>query len=114
MKTANPIRVAHRYKGAYGLDRGMGGLLFRMDRDGLYIQTMPSDPPYNQAYDATSMFGSRSGKLAMRAAKDIYETHKREIQGMKRFYEIHRFFEDKLKEAGVRGKLKWHSWVSPD
>jgi hypothetical protein len=113
-KQASPIRVAHRYKRAYGLDRGMGGLLFRMNRHGLYVQTMPSDPPYNQTYEATTMFGSKSGKLAMRKAMEIYETHKREIQRLKRIYDVHRFFEKELKESGVRGKLRWHTWYMPD
>jgi len=110
---ASAKRVASQYKEARGEERGMGGLLFRFDRDGLNIRTMPSDPPYNQTYSNTLTLSS-SGKMAKRNLAKVWNDYKREIMAIKIPYKVTDFIDKKLKEMGTRGRIKWHTKHYPD
>ena len=123
---SNLLRKMYRYKGsevprsmrlAYKMEKGSGGLLFRFGgpRNGLYIQTVPSDPPYYQTYSAaTTMSGS--GKMALRALGQMWADPKirRELMRHKRTYEVMDDIDNRLKEMRVRGRLRWHQWHMPD
>ena len=115
--SASAERVASRFMEACGLEKGSGGLLFRFGgpRDGLYIQTVPSDPPYNQTYSAaTTMSGS--GKMALRALSQMWADPKirRELMRHKRTYEVMDDIDNRLRQNRVRGRLRWHQWHMPD
>jgi hypothetical protein len=112
-RRASAERVASQYKKGRNEERGMGGLLFRFDRNGLNIRTMPSDPPYNQTYSNTVTLSS-SGKMAMRNLAKVWNDYKREIMAMKSSYKATDFIDDKLREMGTRGRIKWHTKHYPD
>jgi hypothetical protein len=112
-RRASASRVASQYKKAYREERGMGGLLFSFDRDGLNIRTMPSDPPYNQTYSNTITLSS-SGKMAKRNLAAVWRDHKHYIMALKVPYKVTDFIDKKLKEMGTRGRIKWHTKHYPD
>lgn len=116
-RKASAERVASRFMEARGLEKGSGGLLFRFGgpRDGLYIQTVPSDPPYNQTYSAATTMSS-SGKMALRALGQMWADPKirRELMRHKRTYEVMDDIDNRLRQNRVRGRLRWHQWHMPD
>jgi len=100
-------------KTAYGnRERGSGGLLFST-KPMFSVKTEPSDPPYNQTYDAM-LIASGSGALAVRQLHKTYQQYKREIHAMRSLYEVQKFLDEKVRESGVRGRLRWHHWSMPD
>jgi hypothetical protein len=113
-RNASAERVAGRYKAAYKLDKGSGGLLFRFDRDGLFVRTEAKDP-HGQVYSA-SITMSGSGKIALRNLTKMWNDPKirREIMSLRKKYDVMEYIDNALKEMGTRGRLRWHSWHSPD
>ena len=107
-------RVANRYKEAYKMEQGSGGLLFRFDRDGFFVRT-PAQDPHGQVYSASTTM-SNSGKTALRNLTKMWNDPKirREIMSLRKKYDVMEYIDNALKEMGTRVRLRWHSWHSPD
>lgn len=113
-RSASAERVASQYKEAYRTEKGRGGLLFRFDRDGFFVRTEAKDP-HGQVYSASATM-SGSGKIALRNLAKMWNDPKirREIMSLRKRYDVMEYIDNALKEMGTRGRLRWHSWHSPD
>ena len=100
-------RVASRYMSMRKRAIYRKGVIIRENYTTL--QSIPTDPPYNQAYDVYSIMG---GVKALKAGKAIIQAHANEIRQMS-IHDAQKFVDDEIFKM-TKVRAKWNYYVMPD